>query len=877
VIGQRIGPYDVLATLGVGGMGEVYRATDTNLKRSVALKVLPASLAGDPERLARFQREAEVLASLNHPHIAQIFGLERNAGATALVMELVDGEDLAQRIARGPVPLEEALPIARQIAEALEAAHEQGIVHRDLKPANIKVRPDGTVKVLDFGLAKAMEPASAAASGAAMAMHAATITTPAMTQAGIILGTAAYMSPEQAAGKPVDRRTDIWAFGLVLLEMLSGRQVFAGDTVSHVIAAVLKDEPDWTTLPAGTPPAIRRLLRRCLQKDRRTRLADAADARLDIDEATSGPAEASPTAGSPPPAAHVLRWAAGAALVTAVLSALTAWALWPRASAAPDAATFEFSLPDGVESVRTPNSLAVAPDGRSFAVIGVKDGRRIVFLRNVGEAESRPLARPVNVHNVVFGPDGRSLAVVAASGELWAVSPAENEARLVTDGVDASNCGLAWASRAIVFCRDSAIRVVGTDGSPERQLTTVGETGYELAGARIIVADDRWVLFSVWGDTAGEQIERVPLDGGPRAVVVERASQPTLSPSGHLLFIRDGALMAAPFDARSGTLSGPARLGMSQPPGYHVDVSASGSLLQYAPSEGMRDVMLVDRTGAARTLGVAPGAFSNPRLTRDGRRLMVADGLTTVQVLDVARGTLAPLTAPAPATVFPSWNADGTRGVVRRFNQLQWLGADGTGGHGIVAGSTVNDYPSSAGPDPDSVLVTRMQKDTGADVYLLSLSGAHEPRPLVQTRAYEGGASLSHDGRWLLYQSSESGAAEVYVRPYPALDRAWQVSAGGGVQPRWHPSGREIFYRNGSTMMAVTVNLSGGEPRLDPPVVLFEGAYAYGVGASIPNYDVTPDGRFVMLRPLAGSSRLLITLNWVQELEKRLAAGGPPQ
>jgi eukaryotic-like serine/threonine-protein kinase len=766
VIGQRIGPYDVLATLGVGGMGEVYRAADTNLKRSVALKVLPASLAGDPERLARFQREAEVLASLNHPHIAQIFGLERNAGATALVMELVDGEDLAQ---------------------------------------------------------------------------------------------------------PVDRRTDIWAFGLVLLEMLSGRQVFAGDTVSHVIAAVLKDEPDWTTLPAGTPPAIRRLLRRCLQKDRRTRLADAADARLDIDEATVGPAEASANAGLPVPRAHVLRWAAWASLVTAVLSALTGWALWPRA-AAPDAATFEFSLPDGVESARTPNSLAVAPDGRSFAVIGM------VFLRNVGEAESRPVAHPVNANNVVFGPDGLSLGVVAASGELWVVSPSANEARLVTDGVDAANCGLAWASRAIVFCRDNTIRAVGTDGSSERQLTTVGETGYEFAAARIIVADDRWVLFSaVSGDTAGEQIERVPLEGGPRAVVVERASQPTLSPSGHLLFIRDGVLMAAPFDARSGTLSGPARLAMSEPPGYHVEVSASGSLLQYAPSEGMRDVMLVDRTGAARRVGVAPREFWNPRLTRDGRRLMVADGVTTVQVLDVARGTLAPLTAPAPATVFPSWNADGTRGVVRRFNQLQWLGADGMGGHGVVVGSTANDYPSSAGPDPDSVLVTRMQKDTGADVYLLSLSGAHEPRPLVQTRAYEGGASLSHDGRWLLYQSSESGAAEVYVRPYPALDRAWQVSAGGGVQPRWNPSGREIFYRNGSTMMAVTVNLSGGEPRLDPPAVLFDAAYAYGVGVATPNYDVTPDGRFVMLRPLARSSRLLLTLNWVQELEKSLAAGRPPQ
>jgi serine/threonine protein kinase len=345
--GSRVGPYEIVAPLGAGGMGEVYRARDTKLDRHVALKVLPPSFAGDPDRLMRFEREARTLASLNHPHIAQIHGFEQAGATSALVMELVQGEDLAERITRGPVPLDEALPLAKQIAEALEAAHEQGIIHRDLKPANIKVRDDGTVKILDFGLAKAMEPATGSQHPAAT--HSPTITSPAMTQAGMIVGTAAYMSPEQAAGKPVDKRSDLWAFGVVLLEMLTGRQAFAGEPISHVLAAVLKDEPDLTALPPQTPHAIRKLLRRCLQKDRKRRLADASDARLEIDEALADPAPeaataiaATPAAATTPAPSRFARF--GPMALLSVIALGLAWLAWQHFREAPVAPSPEFRL-----------------------------------------------------------------------------------------------------------------------------------------------------------------------------------------------------------------------------------------------------------------------------------------------------------------------------------------------------------------------------------------------------------------------------------------------------------------------------------------------------------------------------------------------------
>jgi hypothetical protein len=398
-----------------------------------------------------------------------------------------------------------------------------------------------------------------------------------------------------------------------------------------------------------------------------------------------------------------------------------------------------------------------------------------------------------------------------------------------------------------------------------------------------VIVDDRLVLFSsVASEAGGERIEAVPLDGGGRTVVVERAVAPMVSPTGHLLFMRDDALTAAPFDPRassvtaairvtgSATVHGEGGLGPPAPV-----ISSSGSLLHVAAGAGAREVLVVDRQGAARPLGVADGMFSNPRLTRDGLRLLLEERSTVLRVLDIARGTMMPLGTPAPmATGYPTWNLDGSRAVFRRFSPF-WAATDGTGRTGRIPNTTVNDFPSAAGPAPDSILVTRIQPDTGGDAYLISITGAFEPRALVQSRAYDGGASFSPDRRWLLYQSAESGSAEIYVRPYPGLERAWQVSAGGGVQARWSPSGREVFYRNGSQMLAVSIDFSAREPVLRKPVLLFDQMYASSSSISTANYDVTPDGRFIMLRPLAGASRLILTTNWVDELTKALAAGAP--
>ena len=415
--GTRLGPYEIQAAIGAGGMGEVYRARDTRLKRDVALKILPESFASDPDRMARFQREAEVLASLNHPQIAHIYGLEEADGTRALVMELVEGETLADRIARGPIPLDEALPIARQIAEALEAAHEQGIIHRDLKPANIKVRPNGTVKVLDFGLAKLTETASAHATGVLSLSP--TITSPAlMTGVGLLLGTAAYMSPEQAAGKVVDKRSDLWAFGVVMLEMLTGRQAFGGETVSHVIASVLKDEPKWTTLPPDTPVPIRRLLRRCLEKDRRRRLESAADARLEIDDALATPAQETSTTGAPaPPARSFVPAIVASVLATAVLAALATW-LVTRSSASTPASptrlmiTFPPALrlsPFGFD-----RDIAFAPDG-SFLIYRA-GGQGQLAMRRLDRLDVSPLSEVTNARQPFVSPDGRWVGYVEEVG-----------------------------------------------------------------------------------------------------------------------------------------------------------------------------------------------------------------------------------------------------------------------------------------------------------------------------------------------------------------------------------------------------------------------------------------------------------------------------
>ena len=874
-IGSQLGPYEIVSAIGAGGMGEVYRARDRSLKRDIALKILPDSLSADVERLARFQREAEVLASLNHPNIAAIYGLENAEGVKALVMELVEGEDLAERIARGPTPLDEALPIVKQIAEALEAAHEQGIVHRDLKPANIKVRPDGTVKVLDFGLAKAMEPMGAMSSTASLSQ---TITSPAMTQAGMILGTAAYMSPEQARGKAVDKRADIWAFGCVLHEMLTGTRLFGGDSVPETLGLIFSREPNLTTLPAATPARVSTLIARCLVKDPRQRLRDIGEARLALDDARDPPGAVQPS-----PVPTLLRWAPWGVAAAAVLVA--AWALWSRTgltTTAPQVTHLEIAYPRDVENFPgTSMAPAISPDGRTVAMIGVRDGLRRVFVRRLDRAVATELPDTVGANGAVFSPDGASVAVLFTSGLITRIALADQQRKVLMSGADIA-LSITWSQAGIIFGRQGALWIVSPDGGAPRALTVLDAARREVAhDSPVLLPDGRLVLFASQTTEPGEaRIESVSIDGGSRSVVVERAGSPVWSPTGHLLFARDGAVLAVAFDQRTGTSRGTAtpiipagaieQISSGQ---MGLALSSTGTLLS-APA-GFTDarVVSVGRDGAALALDLPSGRNANPRISPDGRRLLVESG-ENIEALDLARGTRARLASAPLSTAFSTWSADGKRVVFRRFSSPFWVAGDGSGITGSVAGGIVSDFPSSPGPDSDSFVALRVRPETSGDIFLMSISGAFEPKPLIVTPAYEGGAQLSPDGRWLLYQSDASGRPEIYVRRYPSLDRQWQVSDGGGIQARWSRNTREIYYRSGRRIVAATLDTSGAEPAFGKPVALFADDYDFGAGASIANYDVTADGRFIMIRRGVNGGKLRVVINWTDELKQILASGG---
>ena len=876
--GTRIGVYDITAPIGEGGMGQVYRARDSKLDRDVAIKILPEAFAHDADRLARFQREAKTLAALNHSNIAHIHGLEESGGVTALVMELVEGEDLSQRIARGAIPIDEALPIAKQIAEALEAAHERGIIHRDLKPANIKVRSDGTVKVLDFGLAKAMDAASAASgAGGNEVAHPVTMTTPAMTQAGMILGTAAYMSPEQAKGRAVDRRADIWAFGVVFYEMLTGTSLFASESVPETLGLIFSREPDLSALPAATPTRVRTLIARCLVKDPRQRVRDIGDARLELEGAHDTPAPAAPVP------THLVWRALPWGVATAAVF-FAAWTLWGRSGGATthDVMHLEIGSPRDVE----PSHLwrpAISPDGQAVAMVGVKDGVRSVFVRRLDSAEAIELPGTGNASLVEFSPDSRSLAFIAGGGSVTSVILANQQRKVVTSGADA-NGGLTWSPAGIVFARDGALWIVSPDGGAPRALTVLDAARHEVAHDHpIVLPGERFVLYaSQAAEPGAERIEAVTIDGGHRTVVIERATTPVWSSSGHLLFARDGGVLAAAIDPRTATLRGAAvpvmRSGALQTlfsGGLAFSLSSTGTLLSMPAGFTDTRVLSVGRDGAALALEPLPSdRYTNPRISPDGRRLLVEIGGNVIEALDLARGTRAQLTAGALSTNFSTWSTDESRVVFKRFSLPFWAAADGSGKSGPMPGATVNDFPTSPGPDPDSIIIVRLQSETSADVFLMSISGAFEPKPLIVTPAYDGGAQLSPDGRWLLYQSDATGRAEIYVRRYPVLDRQWQVSEGGGVQPRWSRDSREIYYRGAQHIISVRLDTSHAEPAFGKPAPLFADDYEFGGGASIANYDVTPDGRFIMIRRGVNGGKLRVVVNWQEELKQVLASGG---
>ena len=858
-------------------MGQVFRATDTKLKRHVAIKILPPSLAADHDRLARFQREAEVLASLNHPNIAAIYGLEENGGLTALVMELVEGDDLLQRIARGAIPIDEALPIAKQIADALEAAHEQGIIHRDLKPANIKVRADGTVKVLDFGLAKAIDVGSGRSGGAGgpggLSMSP-TITTPAMTQAGMILGTAAYMSPEQAKGRTTDKRSDVWAFGAVLYEMLTGRRAFAGEDITDTIVSVISKEPDWAALPSSTSLSVRSLLRRCLDRDPRRRLRDIGEARLALE-----------TANEPAPAPvrqsqYPLVWAL--AVIAVASLAVSAFALWQRPAAVQKiSARLTIPLPPGAEITSYP---AITRDGRTVAYVaqqGTEDSQ--LYLRDLDSFEARAVAGSSGAKQPFFSPDGRWVAFFA-QGQLQKAEVAGGAPIRVVEAT--YGLGGTWnEDNTIIYTatfRSGLLRIPASGGAPETLTTPDGAVqGYAHVFPQALPGG-RSVLFTMWGQTQGSAV--LSLDSRrwemvlPTTTFASAIFDAAGGSVGRLLVVDATAgIRSAPFDpARPARTSADTSVlsdvfsDMDTETQGWLAVSNAGTAV-YAPGNPARTWLVwVDREGKIESLGKQQEVHREVSISSDGAKAVVRHGLD-LWMHDLQRGTRGPLTS-GRANILPLWSRDGLRIVFASNRGGDWdlysQPADGSQPAEPLLKRPYDQFPYSALPD-GAILFGEVHPKTGRDLWIVSPDGKTSPLRVTPFDEMAGQFSPGPAGgsHRVAYSSDESGRHEIYVQSYPGGANRVPVSNGGGTWPTWSRDGKELVYVTGDAVVRAAMRADGS---FGAPVRLFDRSnflFSY----RFRTYDVSPDGkRFLMIQrdPASVPRQLNVILNWPEELKR---------
>lgn len=888
VPGTVLGAFEVTGLLGVGGMGEVYRATDTKLGRDVAIKTLPAALATDAARLARFEREAKLLASLNHAHIASIYDLDEHEGMRFIVMELVEGQSLEAKLGSGALPVEQALELGLQVASALEAAHGKGVVHRDLKPANIMITPDGVVKVLDFGLAKAFSGGPNAASPAdspALSL--------AMTQQGLILGTAGYMSPEQTSGQATDQRTDIWAFGVVLYEMLTGLPVFPGESVPGILADVLRTEPDWKRLPKNLNPRLKVLLECCLEKKVRDRYHSIADVRIEVERVVRDPQGAVAAAAHVAPlpgASNAARVAVSVVLAAAgaAVAGIIGWSLWPE----PAPATIDrwsHSLPEGLQFQNMGQSvIALSPDGRRF-VYNTTDG---LYVRSMDELEARRIPGTAEtLTSPFFSPDGQSVAYWSG-GQLKRVALSGGAPISIVDGLLNLN-GASWSSDGTILLSqpDGIYRVSANGGTPQRVIEP--KDGERLYGPELLPDGDS-VLFSAtmtqsWDDA---QIAVQSLSSGERMEVLRGGSDAHYVPTGHLVYALGDGLAAIAFDAPTLAVSGgPVSLlqGVMRPqPGVaaaHYGIANDGTLVYVSGSGGVlldQTAVWVDHDGEEQPLGFDPCNCYGFDVSPDGARVALqqrdAVGQTHIWVWTLSDRIRTKLTFEPGQQIGPTWSPDSTRIAYSAVEgDLFVRPADGTGMPERLLESSNLLVAWDWSADDELIFSETTNSSTGIDIAVLDMRGDHERRPLLTTKFNEYRPALSPNGRWLAYESDESGTIDIFVVPFPNVaDSKQQVSFGGGAEPHWSPDGHTLFYLGPESLMEMAVGDGDGVQlsRGLATAVLDRGRYVYN---SIPprSYAVSPDGqRFLLSKPgedattVAVAQQVIVVTNWLEELKR---------
>jgi serine/threonine protein kinase len=877
--GTRFGPYEVIAPLGSGGMGEVYRARDTRLDRDAALKILPLEVRFDASRAARFEREARILATLSHANIATLFGLEESGGTQALAMELVEGQPLSDHLSRpdrkGHLPLAEALALARQIAVALDAAHDHGIIHRDLKPANLMVRPDGTVKVLDFGLAthvRSSEPGERRDPST-------------LTGAGAVVGTPAYMSPEQARGYPIDRRTDIWSFGCVLFELLSGRRAFDGPTASDVMVAVLEHDPDWSQLPPSTPASLRRLLTRCLAKDPRHRLRDIGDVLLELDDIHDEEEARTARAAS---RQSMIRWRAAALASVAVLAGLAAWSPWRTST--PHAATpsqrFALSFPD--QAPLTPmggievGQVAISPDGSRIVyptprglAVRTRDQLDITFIDLPGEGANSPF----------FSPDGGWIGYSAASSTLRKV-PARGGASIFVADTGSAAIG-AWGARGIVYTDQQGMFYI-PNGSDRPVTVPLDLTEYAQPTMPEVLPGGRVALVTVVATRSNTAVRSVPdassridaidLVTGARTTIVRGGGHARYLRTGHLAYGAGRSLWAVGFDPDSLEVQGTPVEVVNDPGAEYFEAASDGTLIYVRglTSGSAATLVWVDRQGREEPLGTPSMSYLYPRLSPDERRIAldVAGPNRDIYIWDIARRALERFTTDPAEDAIMRWSPDGSKLVFAnsRFGMpnIFWQASDGSGAPERVFENSALNQPAGFTRE-GALIVAEVAPGRARGLKVLSLDPPRRTRPLLDNA---NNAELSPDGRWLAYGSTRSGQFEVYVTSYPDAQGRWQVSRAGGRQPAWSHDGKELFYRDFSgALITVPVTLTPSFSA-GPGRKLFEDAAYHGAGSSLSDrtYDVTRDGRrFVMIRLVdVPRPTLAVVQNWFEELESRV-------